>query len=282
MKFFELRLAIATGAEGMPFTAGGTLHLLRVPARVSLLELLTLEEALLRADSRNWCLLARGAPSPPTVVLGMAGKLDALVHVAAARAAGARALRRFTGGGTVVVDGGTALVSFVCARGAAAGAPLFPRDIMAWSGALYAPVFAALLPPPAPPFSLVEHDYCLGDRKFGGNAQAVSRERWVHHTSFLWRAEPAHMALLKLPEKRPAYRRSRAHGEFLTTLAEHAPAGAGVADFEAALVRRLRAVEGLALVEASLEEALEVLPRNERRSNEVVELVEGAGNGDYR
>jgi len=257
----------------MPFTAGSTLHVLRVPPRVTLLEMLTLEEALLRADARNWCLLARGAPSPPTIVLGMSGKLEALVHVGAARAAGALALRRFTGGGTVVADGGTAFASFVCARGAAAGAPLFPRDIMAWSGALYAPVFAALLPPAAPPFSLVEHDYCLGDRKFGGNAQAVSRDRWVHHTSFLWRVEPAHLALLKLPEKRPAYRRSRAHGEFLTTLGEHARAGAGAADFEAALLSRLAAVEGLRVVEASLEEAMEALPRNERRSNEVVELA---------
>lgn len=259
----------------MPFTAGTTLNFLRIPPAMSLLDMLALEEALLRADARHWCLLARGAPAPapPTIVLGMAGKLDALVHVEAARGAGAVALRRFTGGGTVVVDGGTSLVSFVVGRGAAAGGPLFPRDIMAWSGALYAPVFAALLPPPAPPFSLVEHDYCLGDHKFGGNAQALSRDRWVHHTSFLWRTTPAHLALLKLPEKRPAYRRSRAHGDFLTTLEEHAPAGAGVADFEAALLRRLRAVEGLALVEANLADALEALPRNERRSNEVVPLA---------
>ena len=263
--------------EEMPFTPGTTLHFLRVPPHVSLLSLLTLEEALLRADARNWVLFkdcgAAAAAPPPTIVLGMAGKLDALVHVGAARSAGAVALRRFTGGGTVVVDGGTALVSFVCARGAAAGSPVFPRDIMAWSGSVYGPVFSALLAPTAPPFSLVEHDYCLGDRKFGGNAQAVSRDRWVHHTSFLWRATPAHLALLKLPEKRPTYRRSREHVEFLTTLEGHAPVGARVADFERALRRRLAAVEGLALAEASLEDALEALPRNERRSNEVVELA---------
>ena len=42
---------------------------------------------------------------------------------------------------------------------------------------------------------------------------------------------------------------------------------------EAALLSRLAAVEGLRVVEASLEEAMEALPRNERRSNEVVELA---------
>ena len=31
-----------------------------------------------------------------------------------------------------------------------------------------------------------ENDYVLGDVKFGGNAQAVTRGDFVHHTSFLW------------------------------------------------------------------------------------------------
>ena len=259
----------------MPFTPGTTLHLLRLPRTVSLLDALTLEEALLRADARNWCILSRGPPppAPPTIILGMSGKLHALVDVPRARAAGATALRRFTGGGTVVVDGDTLFASLVLGRAAATGAPLYPRDIMAWSGALYAPVFASLLPPGAPPFSLSEHDYCLGDRKFGGNAQAVSRERWVHHTSFLWGAAEAHLALLRLPEKRPAYRRDRAHGEFLTTLGAHAGAGAAPEALGEALEARLRGAAGVTVVEVALEEAWEAVARNERRSNEVVELV---------
>ena len=49
-------------------------------------------------------------------------------------------------------------------------------------------------------------DYVLGDVKFGGNAQAITKDRWVHHTSFLWGFNPERMALLKHPAKKPAYR----------------------------------------------------------------------------
>ena len=35
-------------------------------------------------------------------------------------------------------------------------------------------------------FSLRENDYVLDARKIGGNAQSIIRDRWVHHTSFLW------------------------------------------------------------------------------------------------
>ena len=40
----------------------------------------------------------------------------------------------------------------------------------------------------------------------------------VHHTSFLWDYEAANMSLLKLPQRRPDYRRDRPHQHFLTTL----------------------------------------------------------------
>eukprot|EP00968_Pinguiococcus_pyrenoidosus_P003776 scaffold251_cov230-Pinguiococcus_pyrenoidosus.AAC.7 len=33
---------------------------------------------------------------------------------------------------------------------------------------------------------LVENDYVVGDRKFGGNAQSITSGRWLHHTSFLF------------------------------------------------------------------------------------------------
>lgn len=108
-----------------------------------------------------------------------------------------------------------------------AGQPLYPREVMSWSAtSLYGPLFDKLAARRAPAgsassFSLREHDYCLGDKKFAGNAQAISRERWVHHTSFLWTFAQHNMALLQLPEKRPAYREDRDHHEFLTPLADH-------------------------------------------------------------
>lgn len=49
-------------------------------------------------------------------------------------------------------------------------------------------------------------DYVFGDRKFGGNAQSIIRNRWIHHTSFLWDYNVRNMAYLKLPSKVPQYR----------------------------------------------------------------------------
>ena len=77
---------------------------------------------------------------------------------------------------------------------------------MAWSEAFYAPVFGRLLAAGGPAFGLRENDYCLGAAKVGGNAQALSRGRFVHHTSFLWDYRPDAMALLQHPPKAPEYR----------------------------------------------------------------------------
>lgn len=49
-------------------------------------------------------------------------------------------------------------------------------------------------------------DYTFGERKFGGNAQAITKQRWLHHTSLLWDFDPRNMALLKHPQRIPDYR----------------------------------------------------------------------------
>jgi hypothetical protein len=56
---------------------------------------------------------------------------------------------------------------------------------------------------------LVRTDYVFGVRKFGGNAQAITNKRWLHHTSFLWDFDPANMAALLNPAKQPDYRQVR-------------------------------------------------------------------------
>jgi hypothetical protein len=43
----------------------------------------------------------------------------------------------------------------------------------------------------------------------------MSRDRWVHHTSWLWAFDARNMELLTLPPKRPEYRGDRSHGDFL-------------------------------------------------------------------
>ncbi len=45
----------------------------------------------------------------------------------------------------------------------------------------------------------------------------------VHHTSFLWDYDPGAMSLLRLPERRPDYRRDRPHTQFLCRLRDSVP-----------------------------------------------------------
>jgi lipoate-protein ligase A len=67
-------------------------------------------------------------------------------------------------------------------------------------------------------FALRENDYVLGDRKMGGNAQSISKDGWLHHTSFLWDYVDEHMEYLTMPSKRPDYRKDRKHTDFLVKL----------------------------------------------------------------
>jgi lipoate-protein ligase A len=246
---------------------------------------LCIEEALLRADAGNWVLLNQAPVMRPTVVLGIGGNAEALVHAAAAARDGVPLVRRFSGGGTVVVDAGTVFVSFVCNKAALPDVPSFPRDIMAWTSRFYAPVFADVCASPGPgsgpgsgaaAFQLLEHDYVLGARKVGGNAQSISRDRWVHHTSFLWDFDPANMAYLKHPPKAPAYRAARAHTDFLARLRDHAqPGGRGADGGDGgadAFLDRVTVELGawFTPLPATLADASNVLARDHRRTNVVL------------
>ena len=122
--------------------------------------------------------------------------------------------------------------------------------------------------PPSPPSSLLCADYALGDRKFGGNAQALSRGRWLHHTSFLWSYERERMALLKPPPKAPPYRAGRAHDDFLVPLQSVFGEGGReeMVDGFAACAR----AAGFDLVPTPVEEALALLEGDYHRSTVVV------------
>ncbi len=176
------------------------LHLKNFP----ILEQLQIEESLLRCNEDEWCIINEG--SPPAIVMGISGKPEALVHTDINTLP---IIKRYSGGGTVVVDENTLFVSFICK------AVLHcPKKIMEWSANLYKSVFNH------PEFSLKAHDYAIGQKKCGGNAQYLRKNRFVHHTTFLWDYNPTYMNYLKMPDKIPDYRQNRSHSDFVCKLTD--------------------------------------------------------------
>jgi lipoate---protein ligase len=175
---------------------------------------LQLEEALLRTDERNWCLVNRGAP--PAIVLGISSEPELWVDREQLQKAPIPVFRRFSGGGTVVVDEHTLFATFICNE-AAFDVPAASRSVHAWSETIYKKTFKGI------PFSLQENDYTFEDKKIGGNAQYLRKARWLHHSSFLWDFFPGRMAYLKMPPKMPAYRKQRQHFDFLCKMKDYLP-----------------------------------------------------------
>ena len=273
---------------------------------LSILERLLLEECLLQHDHRNWIVAGQHEAMPhrylqkvdkPTyikhaqannfdmynsstaIVMGIGGKPHELLNIPMVKEEGCLVLKRFSGGGTVVLDHDSIWTTLIFRNSnAVADDPLpeaFPRPIMEWSAdRIFDNVFAELkakqmkqtepiknekitmvsntkscglsddsgrlITIPAEPFTipakssnkeltippdfqLRENDYILGDRKMGGNAQTIVKNGWLHHTSFLWDYEPENMRYLTLPNKRPDYRKDRAHDEFLVKLNQAYP-----------------------------------------------------------
>lgn len=175
---------------------------------------LLLEEALLRTDERNFCLINRGAP--PAIVMGLSGVAEELLDHTHLAKTPIPVFRRFSGGGTVVLDEETLFISFIISKHDLPSV-VFPEQILRWSTQLYQTAWNI------PGFTLKEQDYAIDDRKCGGNAQYLRKERWLHHTSFLWDYQNERMKCLLLPKKRPAYRLNRSHNDFLCKLKAFAP-----------------------------------------------------------
>lgn len=190
-----------------------TLHIVRMKG-LPIFEQLQLEEALLRADDRNWCLINEG--SPEAIVMGISGKPEELIEISKFREKQVPVIRRFSGGGTVIVDHSTTFVTFICNKDCV-NVPGIPEKILQWTGSFYKDVFVE------GGFAVKENDYVLGEKKFGGNAQYICKQRWLHHTSLLWDYRDDIMDYLLIPKKTPAYRQKRGHQDFLCRLNEFLP-----------------------------------------------------------
>ncbi|KAF8378694.1 hypothetical protein HHK36_030043 [Tetracentron sinense] len=227
---FWLSMAISQARNiGLPL-----MNLVRLKGE-TILRQLQLEEQLLRTSSDNWFIINDGT-NTPTIVMGMSGKPVELIELESVLRDRVPVIRRFSGGGTVIVDCGTIFVSFICNKDAVPGLQPYPHPIMSWSGLLYNEVFRGI-----GDFHLRENDYVFGNRKFGGNAQSITKNRWIHHTSFLWDYDARNMAYLKLPTRAPEYRlvtllnftpseitgsQARGHAEFVCCMKDYLPRSA--------------------------------------------------------
>jgi len=206
------------------------LHLQQFP----IFEQLKIEEALLRADARNWCIINEG--SPVTIVMGISGKKEELVDLGKAQQDDIPIIKRFSGGGTVIVDENTLFVTFICDK-KLHPFPAFPEPIMRWTEGIYKEVFVH------EDFRLRENDFVIGKKKMGGNAQYIKKERWLHHTSFLWDYSDEKMDYLLHPKKTPAYREGRSHSDFLCRLSDHFSDKSGIVEqIKAALEKRFEVI----------------------------------------
>ncbi|MEB2681318.1 lipoate--protein ligase family protein [Chlamydia suis] len=168
---------------------------------------LQIEEALLRNSSQNFCLVNTNLPE--AVVLGISRKPEQDLYVEHLRSDNIPIIRRYSGGGTVFLDADSLMVSWIMNS----PSPMpSSKKLLQWTSTIYTPIFPS-------GFKVIDNDYTLFEKKIGGNAQYIQKQRWVHHTTFLWDMNPQKLArYLPIPQIQPAYRQNRSHTDFLTTI----------------------------------------------------------------
>ncbi len=175
---------------------------------------LELEEALLRANDQNWCIVNMG--SPDAIVLGISSIPSEMIHLDRLQKKPVPIIKRFSGGGTVYVDQETLFITFICSK-EDTHLDCYPEPILKWGRNFYQKVFDHKK------FGLIENDYVMGNKKIGGNALYIRKNRWLLHTSFLWNYDIHKINILKHPKKVPEYRSHRSHDEFITSISRFYP-----------------------------------------------------------
>ena len=169
---------------------------------------LELEENLLKKSDENFCFINEGTEN--AIVLGVSNKEKELIDLDKTKKDKIEIIRRFSGGGTVFVDKDTLFISFIFSKKSLKFS--YPEEIFRWVYSFYKKVFKK------DNFYLNENDFTFDDKKCCGNAQYIKKDRWLHHSSFLWDFKKQNMDYLHLPKKAPKYRENRSHSEFLIPL----------------------------------------------------------------
>lgn len=168
---------------------------------------LVFEEQLLRTSSENFCLINAG--TKPAVVMGISSKAEEMLMPTFFEQEEIALIKRYSGGGTVVVDEMTLFFSLICNKADWNHAP-YPEPIMR----SIEPILQRALPN----VRLFQNDFVIGGGKCAGNAQMITKERFVHHICLLWDYKQKRMDYLRIPQRQPKYRSGRAHSDFLYPL----------------------------------------------------------------
>ncbi|CAI9089754.1 OLC1v1024388C1 [Oldenlandia corymbosa var. corymbosa] len=185
------------------------LNLLRVKG-MHILQQLMLEERLLRTTSDNWCIINDGTEDR-NIVMGASGRPAELLKIDSVLQDKVAVIRRFTGGGTVIVDHSTVFVSFICNKDALPDVQPYPGPIMSWSSLIYDDVFRQV-----GDFSLCENAANL----VGMRNQLQKHDGYIIHLS------SGTLMLVTWPISNfqgPEYRKERDHLEFLCRLRDYLP-----------------------------------------------------------
>jgi lipoate-protein ligase A len=149
----------------------------------------------------------------PAVVIGRHGVVIDDVNLDACHADGVPVVRRFSGGGAVVL--GPGCLNYAVALSLVSHPAL--ADVAASFRIVLETVVAALAVPGLTVAGGT--DLAIGGRKVSGNAQRRGRRAILHHGTLLFDFDPGlGTKYLKEPARRPAYRGERRHRDFLGNL----------------------------------------------------------------
>lgn len=133
-----------------------------------------MSHVFLAAPCRQQCLDT--SIELPMTLTAAHRKKDELIHIEAAKKAGIEVIKRFSGGGTVLVDHNTVFSTLIMQAAAIPGLECYPRPVMGWSEDFYKPLFS-----PHGSFSLREHGepsksfhYCICSGSRHANSCHVS------------------------------------------------------------------------------------------------------------
>jgi lipoate-protein ligase A len=148
-----------------------------------------------------------------SVVLGRFGNSAREVFENRCRRDGVPVVRRFSGGGAVVVGRGCLNVAIAFAL------PVYPElaDVTRSYGSVLRGLADALS---ITGLSIAGGtDLAIGGRKVSGNAQRRGRRALLHHGTLLYDFDPTLAALyLREPQRQPEYRKRRRHTDFMGCL----------------------------------------------------------------